>query len=67
MAISDDYQRGLVANLDFVDSWCREVAGQIAGHELSGTLTFDVLKDLPPVMGRCLGALFCGANARLSL
>lgn len=65
MAISDDYQRGLVADLDVVDSWCREVAKQIAGHELSGTLTVDFLKDLPPVMRRCLEALFCGAQARL--
>jgi ABC-type Fe3+-hydroxamate transport system substrate-binding protein/adenosylcobinamide amidohydrolase len=66
MAISDDYQRGLVADIGFVDFWCREVAGRIAGHEISGSLEVDCLKSLPPVMERCLAALFCGAKARLS-
>ncbi|NIA19721.1 MAG: adenosylcobinamide amidohydrolase, partial [Xanthomonadaceae bacterium] len=65
MAISDDYQRGLVADLDFVDSWCREVAGQITGHKITGSFAVDGLDDLPLVMRRCVGALFCGAKARL--
>ncbi len=66
MAISDDYQRGLVADIESIDSWCRVVAGRIAGHEISGSLEVEGLKLLPPVMSRCLGALFCGAKARLS-
>jgi hypothetical protein len=37
-----------------------------SGSKKEISVTFDVLKDLPPVMGRYLGALFCGANARLS-
>ncbi len=66
MAISDDYQRGLVADLDFVDVWCREVAARIAGHEITGSFTVHGLDELPPVMRQCLGALLCGAKAGLS-
>ena len=66
MAISDDYQKGLVADLDFVDAWCREVAGRIAGHEITGPIDYHELENLPPVMRRCIGALLYGAKTGLN-
>ncbi|MCP3890491.1 MAG: ABC transporter substrate-binding protein, partial [Desulfobulbaceae bacterium] len=33
LAISDQYERGLIHNLEFYDSWCQTIAQQIAGKQ----------------------------------
>jgi ABC-type Fe3+-hydroxamate transport system substrate-binding protein/adenosylcobinamide amidohydrolase len=62
MAVSDDYQRGLVADIEGIDSWCRAVRDRIAGRRMSTSLVNGDLKNLPPVMSCCLGALIGGAR-----
>jgi len=65
LAVSDDYQRGLVANIDSIDSWCRTVRNRIAGREITVPLAVAGMENLPPVMSRCLGALVGGVGDRL--
>ena len=65
LAVSDDYQRGLVADIEGIDSWCRAVRADLAGREIAAPLAVDGVEKLPPVMDRCLGALLGGARGRL--
>jgi len=60
MAISDDYEKGLVEDLTSIDLWCQAVAADIAGHEVS--LTSIGLEKMPKVLAKGLGALLTGAS-----
>ncbi len=57
-AISDQYERGLINDLDFFDNWCQVIAGQIAGSEVHLTELEDL--DQPLVIRKALGALTSG-------
>lgn len=59
MAISDDHERGLLANTASINAWCLNIAGQIAGSEVTVIKAVDTL---PVVLGKGLGALLTGAG-----
>lgn len=60
MAISDDFEKGLVNDLSSIDLWCQTVARQIAGGEVAIETTG--LDGLPTVLVKGLGALLAGAS-----
>ncbi len=62
MAISDDYEKGLVDDLSSIDLWCQAVARHLAGGEVP--VDTRGLQDLPPVLAKGLGALLAGAFER---
>ena len=59
MAISDDFEKGLITDLDSLDSWCLTVAGQIAGVNVT---EIKEVENMPRVLSRGLGALLTGAG-----
>ncbi|MBU0681509.1 MAG: adenosylcobinamide amidohydrolase [Proteobacteria bacterium] len=64
MAISDDYEKGLVDDLSSVDLWCQTVAKQIAGGEM--TVEVKDVENLPKVLAKGLSALLAGALEKLA-
>jgi iron complex transport system substrate-binding protein len=61
LAVSDDYDKGLVKNLDAFDMMCRETAILIAGEPLQTWQPFITGQDVPRVIAMALDALFNGA------
>jgi ABC-type Fe3+-hydroxamate transport system substrate-binding protein/adenosylcobinamide amidohydrolase len=62
MAISDDYEKGLVDDLSSVDLWCQAIARHLAGGEIP--VDTGKLQYLPQVLAKGLGALLAGALER---
>ncbi len=63
MAISDDYERGLVVDLSSMDLWFRSVAERIAGSELQNPVR--KVDGLPTVMAKGIGAVFAGVLEKI--
>jgi iron complex transport system substrate-binding protein len=59
MALSDDYEKGLIKDLTGVDSMCAAMAGKIAGKEIGGGI--GKIDGLPVVMAKGLAAVVSGA------
>ncbi len=63
MAISDDYERGLVTDTQALDLWSRSIASKVAGVSVEPT---DIEVDgIPKVVAKGLGALFSGAQVKM--
>ncbi len=62
MAVSDDYEKGLIGESTGIDPWCGVISAEIAGRKV---IAADLFKDLPPVLAKGLGAIFNGAQQRL--
>jgi len=62
MAMSDDYEKGLIKNLTGVDSMCEAMASKIAGKEMKNGI--GKMDGLPVVMAKGLAALLAGALER---
>ena len=60
LSISDDYERGLIADLSPFKLWCRELAGEIAGQEIDEMMDLVALDNLPIVVKMSLNALLNG-------
>lgn len=62
MALSDDYDRGLVKDLSLFYLWCTSVAGRIAGHPLDHIPDYLAQRpEIPVVLRSALNALMAGA------
>ena len=61
LAISDQYERGLITTLDSFDGWCQTLAADIAGKEVV-TEEF-ILQEQPLVVRKAIGALLSGLRA----
>jgi adenosylcobinamide amidohydrolase/ABC-type Fe3+-hydroxamate transport system substrate-binding protein len=61
LAVSDEYDKGLIKNLDAFDMLCRDTAAMIAGEPLQTWQSFVSDPDVPPVVAMALNALFNGA------
>jgi hypothetical protein len=61
LAVSDEYDKGLIKNLDAFDMQCLETAFMIAGEPLKTWQSFVSDPDVPPVVAMALNALFNGA------
>lgn len=64
-ALSDEYEKGLVRNLDLYEAFCRSVAGEIAGREV--TKIEDLIMDdkIPPVLRKALNTLLTGEMEKM--
>ena len=62
LALSDDYDQGLVKDLTLFDALCRDVAGMIAGRTVEEIRPVAVGGDIPTVIAKALDALFTGVD-----
>jgi iron complex transport system substrate-binding protein len=58
LAMSDDYEKGLIKDLTNVDRWCQNIAGKIAGKEIKEGLR--EIDGLPIVAAKGLAAVLTG-------
>ncbi|WP_304511643.1 adenosylcobinamide amidohydrolase, partial [Desulfobacula sp.] len=65
LAISDEYEKGLIKNLDSFYMWCKKIADTIAGYEVEEVK--DMISDdtIPVTLKTALDAILTGAKARL--
>lgn len=60
LALSDDYDKGLVKDLTLFKAWARRVAESVSGKAIPEMKDFADTQDLSPVMGIALNALMNG-------
>ena len=65
-AISDAYKRGLLISLDSYERWCRGMAEEIAGAEITVRKELFPRNDVPVVVRMAVGAVLIGVNARVA-
>ena len=67
LAISDEYEKGLIKNLDSFYMWCKKIADAIAGYEVEEVK--DMISDdtIPVTLKTALDAILTGAQTRLNL
>ena len=65
MAISDDYERGLVEDLSGFAAWCDQTTVTIAGGPILNSQAFSYSQPLPPALKMAFDALLNGAVIRL--
>ena len=65
LAISDEYEKGLIKDLSSFHIWCRQIADNIAGYKIEKVK--DLISDntLPVTIKAALNAILTGARARL--
>ena len=63
MAISDDFEKGLVDDIGAVDYWCKAIAEEIGGKGVELKNIHD--DKIALVVGKGLGALFSGAAKKI--
>ncbi len=61
MAVSDDYEHGLIQDSNGISLWCETVASEIAGHKVQIS---NENFDLPPVLARGLAAIYAGVAGK---
>jgi len=62
MALSDEYEKGLVKDLSLFNLWCRAVATRIAGTEVTQIQDYlSSRNEIPIVLRSALNALIAGA------
>ena len=64
MAVSDDYERGLVADLAPFQAWAGQMAERVAGGPIEAYDEVVSPADLPPVLHIALNALANGIKVR---
>ncbi|RKX58685.1 MAG: adenosylcobinamide amidohydrolase, partial [Thermodesulfobacteriota bacterium] len=64
-AISDDYERGLIADLSSHELSCKKVAGEIAGKEIANMKEVTETEDMPLVLRMTVNALLNGIYCRI--
>ena len=64
MAISDDYDKGLVDDIAAVDHWCQVIAEEIAGKQVELPPLADT--KIPTILGKGLSALYSGAKTHIN-
>ena len=63
LAVSDDYERGLVAGLSAFQAWARDMAEETAGGPIPEYDDLIRPEELPPVLHEALNALANGVKA----
>ncbi|OEU84988.1 MAG: adenosylcobinamide amidohydrolase [Desulfobacterales bacterium S5133MH4] len=63
-AISDDYERGLIADLSIYELWCKNVAEEIAGEKIPNLKDVTETENMPPVLRMTVNALLNGIYHR---
>lgn len=62
LALSDDYEKGLLKNLTFYNKWCKEIAGNIAGKQIHRLDDLVQTDDMPVVLKSALNAILNGVS-----
>lgn len=62
MAISDDYEKGLVDDIVLLDHWCQTIAEEIAGQKVELHTMSDT--KLPLLIAKGLSALYSGVQTK---
>jgi len=65
LAISDNYERGLISDLSVFELWCRNVAEEIAGREIESMSELIAYEDMPCVLRMVLNSILNGLYLRL--
>ena len=65
LAISDQYERGLITDISYFEVWCDQISTRIAGKPISGKQVFDFSKPMPHVLKIAFEALLNGISARI--
>ena len=65
LAISDNYERGLISDLGIFELWCRNVAEEIAGREIESMSELIAYEDMPCVLRMVLNSIVNGLYLRL--
>ncbi len=65
LSMSDDYERGLIADLSSYRSWCKSVAEKIAGKEIDEMLDLLEVDALPKVLKMSFNAILNGIHYRV--
>ncbi|MDY6793001.1 MAG: adenosylcobinamide amidohydrolase [Thermodesulfobacteriota bacterium] len=60
LALSDDYQKGLIDNLSLYNLQCKRIAEKIAGKKIAGLKDLVEIDDVPLVLRSALNALLNG-------
>lgn len=64
-ALSDEYEKGLIRNLDLYDAFCRSVAGEIAGRAVIKIEELVVDDKIPSVLKKAFNTLLTGAVEKM--
>jgi len=67
LAISDEYEKGLIKNLNSFNTWCRKITDNIAGHEVEKVKEMISDDTMPMTIKAALNAILTGAETRLNL
>ena len=65
LVLSDDHQKGLVTDLELFKEWCKMVAEEIAGQEISALKDRIGINTIPPVMKLALNGIINGVFHRM--
>ncbi len=60
LALSDDYEKGLLDNLSLYNFQCKRIAEKIAGNKIAGLKDLVGIDDIPVVLRSALNALLNG-------
>ncbi|MFW6242398.1 MAG: adenosylcobinamide amidohydrolase, partial [Thermodesulfobacteriota bacterium] len=64
LAVSDHRERGLVSDGAAFETWCGQIAREIAGGPIPKTARIVLSGDAPPVLKLAIEALLSGLNAK---
>ena len=65
LAVSDEYEKGLIKDLTLFDMWCENTASRIAGKEIPLIKDYLVDEQIPHVLKTALNTLIAGALGSL--
>ncbi|RKZ91967.1 MAG: hypothetical protein DRQ40_09265, partial [Gammaproteobacteria bacterium] len=60
LALSDDYEKGLLKELSMYKQWCKGIAEEIAGDTIENMQAFSETENLPVVIKLAMNALLNG-------
>ncbi len=64
LAISDDYEKGLIKDISSFKLWCNDIAKEIAGEKIENMIDFIADKDMPRVPRMALNSILNGLYHR---
>ena len=65
LAVSDEYEKGLIRDLTLFEALCRQVAEKISGAPLGDMTDYLAGQDFPQVLKAALNAVIAGAAGRV--
>jgi len=66
LALSDEYEKGLINDMTLFEDWCLAVAGDIAGVRISHIRELVTDENIPIVIQSALNAIFTGTLEKLN-